>query len=295
MRYSTQAEFDALDLHSRRICRVPFSDVDPSFLFKFRDVFSVITRDMVQHGLPFSTPSDADIRATFFRFFNNTPHGKIILEFLNRVSTILKDMLGFDIDMEFALTQSQGQFCLNLLQLRPFGISGKEIITLSKVPEADIIAKTSDCFGHGKCFMETILILTKDAATDTGRSQACVSNVDVGHAGKYLLIGPNVIDQMGRGGVYVTLSNPGAVLSYTADASMANEGTHVFCNAAVLPIIPTSERAISPKVDEILRTGNVTKLAEGVFLVKGVRVAVELDDMSGNGQAYFQRGDVHSE
>lgn len=278
--------FDALDMQTGKLIRVNFSDVDDFFFFcKVKDAFTFFSKEDMKHGM-LSFTDKATARATFYSFFNNTAEGKIIMGFLLKLSEKLRELCGFDVDVEFSATTKDRDINLELLQLRPFGIPNQEPVALSQVSEQNLIARTSDCIGHGRYKLDRIVIVTEDAVEDIGRAQHAIAAINNKHTGKFLIIGPNIKEQVGIGGVYSGLHKPGAVVSYCTDTSMTTPGTHVFMNSSAMPIINCGQDEINRKIRKLLQNDKIEKMANGVYIIE-TRVIAELDDITGKGQVFL--------
>ncbi|MFH1260870.1 MAG: PEP/pyruvate-binding domain-containing protein [Candidatus Micrarchaeota archaeon] len=289
---SSQDRFDAMDLGSGKLQRFLFSDIkNCGFFTDNRLAFSILTQTEILNGISLINfdpgVKENKIRAPFTGFINN-PHGKLLIEFFGRLARKMKELCGFDIDMELAVVRrgsiSDSVYDVGLLQLRPFG-GGVGSINLTDVPDDLVIAKTNDCIGHGRHEFDSILLVTGDAVGDMASAQNVIGKVDRAIGGKYLLIGPNVTADIGKGGVYGEVHNPGAVVSYTVGGmSMFAPGTHTFNNVAMMSMIDVPKDKVHHLKDLLTKA---RKLSEGVFMIDH-KVVVELDGESGSAQAFFE-------
>ncbi|MCI0503224.1 PEP/pyruvate-binding domain-containing protein [Candidatus Micrarchaeota archaeon] len=288
----SQDRFDAIDTGTGTLERIRFSEInDFRFFAKFSDALAALRKDWtIIHGAMMKTAllgETDDVRATFSGFISS-PQGKAAIEFLGRIAKRMKAECGFDIDMELAIREERGRLWIGFLQIRPFGNSG-DSFALSQIPAGRLIAETSDCIGHGTCRLEKIVVVTEEAGSDVRGAQEVLGRVDAGFGGRYLLIGPNVTSEIGKGGAYGEVYNPGAVISFNdGNVSMVSPGTHMFNNVAMMRVIETRKADVAGKIQEIL--SGAREMARGVFICERESV-VELDGETGKGQAYFAEGD----
>ena len=243
--------------------------------------------DEVRHGA-FWSPENRIRRATFHDFLNNSL-GMAFTEFLGKIARALRQRCRYEVDIELAAHFQDGmeKLVIGLLQLRAFGISGTGNFQLSDVCAERIIAKTKDCIGHGKYDMSAVVVVTKEAAGNKIEASAVLSRIDGAMSGDYLILGPNIDDQMGCGGVYSGIQRPGAYISYTdIGASMNYQGTHVAANRAAVPHFQIDADSAEAASQKITANPGTVKLCDGVYILR-TKVTVEMDDLNGNGQVYL--------
>lgn len=289
--HTTQHGFDAIDMGAGIVRRLNLWDVsDVEFFTEFRDLFSFLCRGDIFHSLDFLSMRDPgfvndSIRATFVRFVEDSM-GRAVIEFLGRAARELKAQCGFDVDTELAMTLGTGEARVAFVQLRPEGVSSTAQVAISQVPQECLIAKTDDCLGHGRFELSRVVIVTEDAALDIPQAQGVISSLCSSYGSDYLLIGPNIREQIGTGGVYAHIHNPGAIVSYPdRGVSMIQPGTHSFMAVAMMHVIGAEGKDVKPVVQKII-AGGARQLCPGVYIMEK-KVVVELDAEEGRGQAYF--------
>lgn len=286
---SLQDRFDAIDCGTGRVERINIEDVrDGIFLRRNSGAISILEPNEGGFGImPWSGKAEGGgfaMRASFQGFIGGQ-EGRLFYEFAGRLARRLRSECGFDVDMEMAIMPGRDVLEVGIVQLRPFG-SGGERVLLSAVGPERVIAKTDDCIGNGRHELDRVVVVTRDAMGHAARAaQGAVGEIDRKNSGRYLLIGPNITREIGIGGAYGEVHNPGLIISYGAeDASMAAAGTHMFNNIAMMRVIEAGEEALAGTLATLLREAE--KVCEGVYVVER-KAAVELDGASGRAQAYW--------
>lgn len=284
-----QDKFDAIDCGNGKVERISLEDVQDRFFFK-RNSPAISSLELgdagynVRPGRLIQGGERNTIRATFQEFIEG-PEGRIFYEFAGDLARMLRDACGFDVDLEMALARKNNALELGLLQLRPFGSRGERIM-LRDVGQERLVAKTDDCIGNGRQEMDKVVIVTREAmGPAAGTAQCSIGMIDRKYRGRYMIIGPNIIRDIGIGGAYGEVNNPGLILSYDEDgASMMAAGTHMYNNIAMMRVIETGKGLLAGTIKRLL--GEAERVCEGVYILEKKSVA-ELDGVSGHAQAYW--------